>query len=156
MYTVKIKPLIISLLIPLLVGGISALVSMPQNIYGELVKPPLSPPSIVFPIVWTILFILMGISAYFVYIARVDQTKKRTALATWAVQLFLNFTWSILFFNLHLYLLSFIWIILLWIAILAMIIQFYKISPIAAYLQIPYLVWVTFAAYLNFGIFMLN
>ena len=156
MYTLKIKPLTAFLLIPLIVGGISALISMPQNMYGELAKPPLSPPSAVFPVVWTILFILMGISAYFVYTSDADSNAKKSALTVWGVQLFLNFMWSILFFNLKVYLLSFIWIILLWIAILIMIIKFYKISPLAAWLQIPYLLWVTFAAYLNFGIFMLK
>ena len=148
------RKLIISLLISLGVGGLSALITMgSMDIYKYLVKPPLSPPSILFPIVWTILYILMGISAYLVYR---DSSIDSGALKIYALQLFINFVWPILFFVLNYRLLALIWIIILDIVVIIMIRKFYKINKTAAYLQIPYLVWVLFATYLNFGFYMLN
>lgn len=146
---------IISILIPLAVGSISALISgSSMSAYSTLNKPPLSPPGFIFPIVWTILYILMGISSYLIYVSGHENTKK--ALTLYGIQLFFNFCWSILFFSLSLYIFSFIWLVVLIFLILAMIIVFYSISPIAAYLQIPYLLWCMFAAYLNLTIFLLN
>lgn len=151
----KIKPYIISIAIALGVGALSAFfTSDSMDIYQTLVKPSLAPPSFIFPIVWTILFILMGISSAIVYQKGGKDSKK--ALKTYAIQLIVNFFWSIIFFNLNLYLLSFVWLILLWYLIIVMIKEFKEISPLAAYLQIPYLLWVTFAGYLNFMIYILN
>lgn len=149
------KSLIISLAISLGTGILSALITRSSmKIYQNLNLPKLAPPSILFPIVWTILFILMGISAYIIYES--NSNKKQNALKIYAIQLLVNFIWPILFFNLNLYFISFVWIILLWIFILIMINSFKQISNIAAYLQIPYFLWVTFASYLNFMIYYLN
>lgn len=154
----KLKPFIVSVVIALAVGGISAAVtSGSMDIYSEINRPPLSPPSILFPIVWTVLFTLMGISAALVY--RFKDKKHdgvRTALIVYGVNLAVNFIWSLIFFNMQAYLFAFIWILLLLAVIVAMIILFKRISPLAAYLQIPYLLWVAFAAYLNFAIYLLN
>lgn len=152
---IKLLPLIVSILIPVGVGAIAGFATMnSMEIYSNIVKPPLSPPGVVFPIVWTILFILMGISAYLIYTS--TSPNKKDALILYGVQLVFNFLWTIFFFNWHAYLFSFIWILILWILILAMVISFYRINKCAGILQIPYLLWVTFAAYLNFGIFLLN
>lgn len=155
MHQIKWKPLIICLLIPLAVGGLSALLTMgSMEIYGALKQPPLSPPGFLFPIVWSILFILMGISSYLVYVS--DSKNKTKALIIYAVQLVFNFFWTIIFFNMQSYLFAFIWLVILWILIIAMIVSFWKISKPAALLQIPYLLWVTFAGYLNLGVYLLN
>lgn len=155
MHQIKWKPLIICLLIPLAVGGLSALLTMESmEIFGKLNQPPLSPPGFLFPIVWTVLFILMGISSYLIYVS--DNQNKKKALTIYAVQLFFNFVWSLIFFNMQAYLFAFIWLVILWLFIIAMIVSFWKISKPAALLQIPYLLWVTFAGYLNLGIFLLN
>lgn len=145
---------VISILIPLAVGSLSALLSGNMTGYASLNKPPLSPPSFVFPVVWTVLYILMGISSYIIYAS--DDAGKSAALKRYAVQLFFNFCWSIIFFRFAQYLFAFIWLLLLIILILKMIKQFSAISTTAAYLQIPYLLWCLFAAYLNFAIFMMN
>lgn len=145
--------LILSILIPLAAGSLSSLLSGNMS-YAAFNKPPFSPPSWLFPVVWTILYILMGISSYIIYSS--GDAGKDKALATYALQLFFNFCWSIIFFGSSQYLLAFIWLIALIILIIIMIYQFYKISPVAAYLQIPYLLWCLFAAYLNYTIYTLN
>ena len=154
----KIKPYVISVLIALAVGGLSALVTKGNmDIYDQIVKPKLAPPGFIFPIVWSILFVLMGISSAIVYIkAKQELTVQKTGLGVYTLQLVVNFFWSILFFNFQAFLFSFLWLILLWILIVIMIVRFHKLSPLAAYLQIPYLAWVTFAGYLNLMIYMLN
>ena len=119
-------------------------------------QPPLSPPGIVFPIVWTILYTLMGISAYLIKTSDADAEAKSDALMIYNYQLIVNFLWSIFFFNFEWRLFSFFWILLLWVLIILMIRQFDKILKTAAYINLPYLLWVTFAAYLNFGIWWLN
>lgn len=146
--------LIISILIPLAVGALSALISGNMSMYSSLNKPGLSPPSFIFPIVWTILYILMGISSYIIYVSGSPGTK--TALYIYALQLFFNFCWSIIFFGFSQYLFAFVWLIALIILIVIMIKKFYSIEPIAAYLQIPYLIWCIFAAYLNLSIYLMN
>lgn len=148
------QALIISILIPIAVGALSALLSGNMQEYQALIKPPLSPPSFVFPIVWTILFILMGISAYIIYVSS-DPLKKK-ALLIYSLQLIFNFFWSIIFFGFSQYLFAFVWLLVLILLIILMIIVFYKISPLASYLQIPYLLWCIFALYLNFAIYALN
>lgn len=152
---IKFDKLLISILIPLAVGQISALLTQtPTNTYDMLSKSSLSPPGVIFPIVWTILYILMGISCYLIITSGSEDIKN--ALIWYALQLTLNFFWSLIFFNLQFYLLAFIWLLLLIAVIIVMIIKFYKINPLAAYLQIPYLLWCIFAAYLNLSIYLLN
>lgn len=155
----KIKVYIMSIAIALAVGGLSALLTKDSmNIYGSIVKPPLSPPSIVFPIVWTILFILMGISSAIIYLkGKADSKVNITdSVFLYILNLIVNFSWSIIFFNFRMFFLAFICIVILWLIIFAMIVAFGKISKLSAYLQIPYLLWVTFAGYLNLAIFLLN
>ena len=120
-----------------------------------IVQPPLSPPSIVFPIVWGILFALMGIGTARVALAPASGARSRNLLI-FLVQLAFNFFWSIIFFNFQAFGFAFIWLMLLWLLILWMILSFRKVDPLAAWLQLPYLFWVTFAAYLNFGVWLLN
>ena len=145
----KYKPYIIQILIALLVGGLAGLLTRGSfNVYGELIKPALAPPPIVFPIVWGILYVLMGISAGIVY-----QTEGRIPFIYW-LQLFVNFLWPIIFFNMQAFLFAFVWIVLLLILIVFMIIEFYRIHKTAAYLQIPYLLWTLFATYLTFFIWL--
>ena len=151
----NLKALIISILIPVGVGILAALLTRnSMDVYEKLVQPPLAPPSWVFPIVWTMLFILMGISAYLVYIS--DSFYRKSALKIYAAQLVVNFFWTIIFFSLEMYLFAFVWLLLLLVLIFFMIISFSSINKTAAYLQIPYLLWVFFAGYLNFGIHLLN
>ncbi len=146
--------LIISILIPLAVGSLSALLSGNMSMYSSLNKPAFSPPSYIFSIVWTILYILMGISSYIIFISGDENSPQ--ALKTYGLQLFFNFCWSIIFFGFSQYLFALLWLIALIILIAIMILQFYKISPIAAYLQIPYLLWCVFAAFLNYTVYRLN
>ena len=151
----KAKPYIFSILLALTVGGLSALATANNmNIYDKINTPPLSPPGWLFPVVWTILFILMGISAAIVYTSKSD--KKDEALFIYAVSLILNFSWSIFFFNMQSFIISFIILIVLWLSIIITMIQYYKINKTAAWLQLPYLLWVTFAGYLNLAIAILN
>ncbi len=153
-----IKPYIISVAFALGIGGLSALITANNmDLYSQINQPPLAPPSWLFPVVWTLLYILMGISAAMVWQKRgEDRTKVDTALSIYALNLFLNFFWSIIFFNMRAFLFAFIWLVALWAVILIMIIKFAKIKPIAGYLQISYLLWVTFAGYLNLAIYILN
>lgn len=146
--------LVISILIPLAIGSLSTLVSGNRSMYFSINKPALSPPAFIFPIVWTILYILMGISSYIIYES--ESPRKSNALRTYAVQLLFNFFWSIIFFGLSQYFFAFLWLLALIILIAVMIYQFYKISPAAAYFQIPYFIWCLFAAYLNFMIYIMN
>lgn len=152
---VKLKPLIVSLLIPLGIGGLAGfLTTNSMEVYKNLNQPNLAPPPLVFPVVWTILYILMGVSAYLIY--RSDSTDKAKALILYVAQLISNFIWPLIFFNGGMYVFSFIWLVALWIVVLLMINSFYNINKSAAYLQIPYLLWLTFAAYLNLSICLLN
>ena len=154
----KIKPYVIGIAIPLIVGGLSAwLIRDGMTQYNNMAKPALSPPSWLFPIVWTILFILMGIGSAIVWQNREqDPEAAGAALRIYGAQLVVNFFWSIIFFNMQAYLFAFIWLVLLWLMIIIMIIEFRKISPAAAWLQLPYLLWVTFAGYLTFAVWLLN
>ena len=122
---------------------------------STIVQPPLSPPPLVFPIVWSILFALMGIGAARIYLSPVSGRRTR-ALLVFLLQLAFNFFWSIIFFNLQAFGFALIWLIILWGLILWMILSFAKVDKTAALLQIPYLLWVTFALYLNAGVWWLN
>lgn len=153
----KTKQFLICLAIPLLVGGLSAFITRGgMDTFETINKPSLSPPSWLFPVVWTVLFILMGIASYLVLVSGKPQMEIKRALVVNGIQLIFNFFWSIFFFNFSLYLFSFIWLVLLWLLILATTVLFYRISKPAGYLMIPYLLWVTFAGYLNFQIYLLN
>lgn len=149
------KNLIISLAISLGVGFLSALLTMNnQNIYDIINVPSFAPPGWLFPIVWTILYILMGISSYLIY--EENNVNSLSALRIYGAQLLVNFFWSIIFFNLKNFTFAFIWLILLLVLIIIMIYRFYKINRLPAYLNIPYLIWVIFAGILNFSIIILN
>ena len=139
------------------VGGLSGwLTREGTKLYRTtIIKPPLSPPGIVFPIVWSILFALMGVGAARIYLSPVSNARSR-ALGIFLVQLAFNFFWCIIFFNLQSFELALLWLMALWALILWMIKNFHTIDPLSAWLQIPYLLWVTFAAYLNFGVWRLN
>ena len=150
------KKLIICLVIPLAVGGLSALISGGMGEYLQLNRPPLSPPGWVFPIVWTILYLLMGYASFLVLTSGSDQQDVRRALYLYGAQLALNFLWSIVFFGLGWRLVAFFVLIALWILIFLTFQAFSKINEQAGDLLLPYLLWVTFAAYLNFGTYLLN
>lgn len=152
----KLKTYAISILIAEAIGGVAGLfTSMEMDEYKLVEKPPITPPEIVFPIVWTILYALMGISAARIWMS--PPTKERNhGLIIYGAQLFFNFLWSIIFFNFQAYGFAFFWLIALWVLILGMIIIFNKTDRLAALLQIPYLLWVTFAGYLNLMVWLLN
>ena len=151
------KPYIISIFISVGTGVFSAFLTRGNmDIYDEIAMPPLSPPSILFPIVWTILYVLMGISAALIYKTPLKSVQKESALKTYAASLVVNFTWNLIFFNFRAYLLAFIWLLLLLWLVIKTIFSYLKINPLAAYLQIPYALWVAFAGYLTVGIWLLN
>ncbi len=153
----KLKTFLICIAIPLLVGITAGLITNgSMGIYEQLQQPPLAPPGRVFPVVWTILYVLMGIASYLVLTSDADHAVKRNALFVYGMQLAVNFIWPILFFSLGWYLFSFAWIILLWVLILVTTAKFLQISTTAGLLLVPYLFWVIFAAYLNLGIYLLN
>ena len=150
------KKLLIALAIPLAVGGLAALLSGGMGQYRAMNQPPLSPPGWVFPVVWTILYLLMGYASYLVWTSDASQNEKRGALILYGAQLAANFIWPLLFFNAQMYLAALIWLVVLWILIFLTIRAFSKINERAGDLLIPYILWVTFAAYLNLGIYLLN
>ena len=154
----KIKPYILSVAISLGTGLLSALLTKNNmNIYDEINTPPLSPPAFLFPVVWTVLYVLMGISAALVYTEKsASAQEKKTALYFYGASLVFNFLWSILFFNARSFLFAFVWLVLLLTLIILTIFGYSKINKVAAYLQIPYAVWVTFAGYLNLAIWIFN
>lgn len=143
------KKLLFYIFITLFIGGLSSIVVATNNTYNTLNKPPLSPPGVLFPIVWTILFILMGISVYLV-------KEDKEAVRYYFIQLIVNALWTPIFFGLKAYLLSFIWLIILIVLVVIMLDKFKEINKTSVYLNIPYLIWLVFALYLNAGIFLLN
>ena len=147
----KVKPYICFIALSLGVGALAALLTKGNmDIYKDIITPPLSPPMWLFPIVWTILYTLMGISAAIVY----KQDKEH--LGIFFVQLAVNFLWSIIFFNLRMFLFSTIWLVLLIVLVIKMIQEFRIVDIRASYLLYPYLVWLLFALYLNVAIYFLN
>lgn len=155
MKNVNVKKLIFYLLITLVIGSLPSLFIYGSiGSYDSLNKPLLSPPSIIFPIVWSILYILMSISIYRVMMS--ENINKDEAKLIYFIQLITNALWTSIFFYFKEYFLSFLWIIMLIVFVSAMFIKFLKIDKVSAYIQIPYLIWLLFAAYLNFGIFVLN
>lgn len=142
----KKKPLLISLLISLGTGVIAGFLtfgSMAQ--YQEMYHPPLAPPGWVFPVVWLLLYTLMGIASYRIYL----KNPKAEVLKLYLIQLAVNFFWPVFFFNLGWQLFAAVWLLVLWYLVFVMIKEFARIDEGAARLMIPYLVWLTFAAYLN-------
>lgn len=158
----KVKPYIIpyaiAIAIPLTVGLISAALTKDNmQVYRSLKTPPLSPPAILFPIVWTLLYILMGISSAMVYLKReknIDGAK--SGLVYYGFSLFLNFSWSIVFFNLQAAFFALVNLVALLVLVLKTIREYRKVCHTASYLQIPYVIWLIFAAYLNTTIWLLN
>ena len=150
------KKLIVCLLIPLAVGGLATLLSGGMSGYQSFNQPPLSPPGWVFPVVWTILYLLMGYASYRVLVSGAEPEKIRRALTFYGAQLALNFLWPIVFFGFELYLAAFFILIALWVLIFLTMRAFTKIDGKAADLLLPYLLWVTFAGYLNLGVYLLN
>ena len=157
------KSLIISIVIPLTVGAVAGLLTMGgMEAFANLNKPPLSPPAWLFPVVWTLLYILMGISSYLIYVSEPgdkntkENNEKNVALSTYGYQLVVNFLWPVFFFNFQWYFFALLWLLLLWILVAKMILEFGTIVRAAAFLNIPYLLWLSFAGYLNLGIWILN
>ena len=155
---IDFKKLIISVGICQLSGVLGALFTFSalQTWYPLLNKPPFTPPAWIFGPAWTILYVLMGISAYLIWMEGTKKTKVREALLLFGLQLLLNFLWSFIFFGLRLPGYAFLEIIALWVSIIAAIISFFGISRKAGFLLLPYLAWVTFAALLNYSVWMLN
>ena len=151
------RVLFICIAIPVIVGIVSALLTRnSMELFQSIDKPPLAPPGWLFPVVWTILYTLMGISSYLILESGESQEEIRKALTIYGYQLVVNFLWPTFFFNFGWYFFSFLWLVLLWVLVLIMILRFKDISKLAAYMNIPYLVWLTFAGYLNLGIWILN
>lgn len=149
-----ISTLIISILIPITVGMVSSLLAgMPWGAYESVPKSALTPPSWVFPVVWSILYILMGISSYLIY--QTGEPWRESGLACYVIQLVFNFGWSIWFFRFHQYLIAFIWLLVMILFIVCMVVRFFRVKPVAGWLQIPYLLWCLFAAYLNWQIYQM-
>lgn len=154
----KVKNYVYSVLATLAVGGLSALLTAGnRDVYQSLEKPFLSPPAWVFPAAWTILYVLMAVSFATVFNKRKrEPMMRRNALNIYALNLFFNFFWSIIFFDFGAYLVAFIWLLILWFVIFVMIVNYYRTDKVSGLLLVPYLVWVTFAGYLNFGVWSLN
>ena len=151
------KKLAVCLAVPLAVGGLAALLSRSGMAdFALLRKPPLTPPAWVFPVVWTALYLMMGLASYLVWESRTPREHVAAALTVYACQLSVNFLWPILFFTLKLYLFAFFWLVALWLLVLAAFAFFRKLQKTAGLLMLPYLLWVTFAGYLNFGVCLLN
>lgn len=151
------KDLILCLLVPLLTGALSAFLTRnAMEQFERLNKPPLSPPGWLFPVVWTILYLMMGAASYLVRRSGGPRRAVDEALTLYAVQLGFNFLWTILFFNMGRYLFAFFWLAVMWVLILAAALRFYRLSKTAGYLMVPYLLWVAFAGYLNLGVYLMN
>lgn len=150
------KKLLFCLIIPLAVGGLATLISGGMDSYSVLNQPPLSPPGWIFPIVWTILYLAMGYASYRVLTSQADRNDIKQALTFYGIQLALNFLWPLVFFGLGWYWAAFVLLVLLWIFIYLTMRMFGTIDDTAENLLIPYLLWVTFAGYLNLGVALLN
>jgi len=150
------KKLLICLAIPLAVGGLASLISGGFTDYKALNQPPLAPPGWVFPVVWSILYLLMGYASYRILVSGKEELHIQKALTAYGIQLFLNFLWPIVFFGLEWRLAAFFLLIALWIAIFVTMRKFLRLDEKAGDLLLPYLLWVCFAAYLNLGVYLLN
>lgn len=158
----EVRNFIISILIPLIIGYLSNILSnllqglSTSTYYSQLIKPSFAPPGFLFPIVWTILYILMGISAYKILKKGQDLSKVKDAMFYYWLQLALNFLWSILFFGLQLRFTALIDLAILIVVVSIMMYKFYKIDKIATYLNIPYLIWLFYALFLNYFVWIIN
>ncbi len=153
MKNIDYKLLAKSILIPLVLGGIVGLLTSSFNTYQEIIQPEFAPPAIIFPIVWSILYILMGISYYLII---TSNKNSEAAQKVYKIQLFINLIWPIIFFIGKAYFISFVWLLLLIYFVLQMILEFFKVRKSAALLQLPYFAWVVFAGILNLWIYFLN
>ncbi len=153
-YLIKWKKLIISILIPNILGLFGSLIGNVMDGFDGINKPSFTPPSILFPIVWIILYTLMGISTYL--ISESNNGDSREALFIYGIQLIINVLWTYFFFNLKWFLFSFILVLIILLLVIIMIRKFYNINKLSAYLQIPYVIWLIFAAILSFNVFLLN
>lgn len=151
---INFKALIISVLIPLGIGIIGTILGNTMEGYKQMNLPSFAPPGILFPIVWSILYILMGISAYLVYMS--DSKRKGDAFSVYALSLVLNCLWTLIFFRFRLFLLAFIWLIAILIAAVIYSYLFGRIRKAAGYLQIPYILWLIFAGVLSYSAYILN
>ena len=148
---------ILLVITPILIGICSSILTRDMMVeYSKLDKPPLSPPTIVFPIAWTILYLLMGMAAAIIYSKEEYSEYRSTGLTLHVVQLILNFFWSIIFFNMGQYYFAFIWLVILWLVVFSMMMNYKKISQSAFFLNVPYIVWLTFAGYLNLAVAIMN
>lgn len=148
------KRLIIITLVTFVVGSFFSWFLMnSMESFKELEKP-INIPAILFPIVWSVLYLLMSISYYM--ITKTDSVKKQSAIIWYVIQLIINSLWSLIFFGFEAYLLAFIWIIILLVSVIIMMVKFYNINKFASYINIPYVLWILFASYLNLGIYLLN
>lgn len=151
------KKLVVSLAIPVAGGALAGwATSGGMQAFQTLAKPAFSPPALAFPIAWSILYLLMGISCYLIWTREADENRRKRALALYGAQLAVNWLWPVWFFALGAYLWAFIWLAILLALVLVMISAFLRIYRPAAYLQIPYALWLAFAAYLNLGIALMN
>ncbi len=154
---IRWKPLLIAIAIPLAVGGLAALLTAgSMDVFETVNKPPLSPPAWLFPVAWTILYVLMGIASYIIWEKKEAPVQREQALRLYGAQLVVNFLWPLVFFNMERYLAAFIVLVVLWLLIWLIWNKFRKLSAAAGWLLVPYLAWVTFAGYLNLGIYLLN
>lgn len=163
MKKINVVKLIIAIIIPLLVGGVSAFLTKDaMMVFNTIKKPPLAPPGILFPIVWSILYVLMGISSYLINELDVDKLNgekvalRKNLLIIYVLQLIFNFFWSIIFFKFSMYKFAFVWLVILWIMVFMFIKNAMKLNKTAAYLMVLYLLWMTFAGYLNIMISIFN
>lgn len=157
MKKINVLTLVCALMLPLLVGMLSSyLSSSGMAAYGSMDKPPLSPPAWVFPTAWTILYLMMGVASYYVIVSEADPRSKTIALVFYMVQLAMNFMWSIIFFDWKMYLFAFAWLFVMWCFVVGCTFRFYIINSLSGYLMIPYIIWLTFAAYLNLGAWFLS
>ncbi|GFI40359.1 TspO and MBR related proteins [Thomasclavelia cocleata] len=151
----KYKYIILNIAISLGIGVAIALCTMnSMNLYQKINRPKIAPPGFIFPIVWSVLYVMIGLSSYLIH--RSNNNNKESALILYYFQLVLNFVWPITFFNYQNFLLALAILLALNISVIILIRLFYKIRPIAAYLLLPYLGWIIFALYLNFWIFLRN
>ncbi len=154
---IKWKPFLVCLAIPLAVYFVTGIISSNSaEIFNAFEKPPLAPPSWLFPIAWAILYTLMGVASYLVYVSAAAPKAKKTALTFYGAQLAVNSVWSFLFFNMGLYFVALVWLILLWVLVAISMWKMYQLSRLAALLMAPYIAWLTFAGYLNTTIWLLN
>jgi len=154
---IKLKALLPAVALPLAVGALAAFLTKDgMTMFNVMPKPPLTPPGWIFPAVWTALYILMGYASYLVWVSGASEIRKDRALTAYALSLGANFIWPLIFFGMELYLLAFIWLILLWLLSAAATLLFHYISEKAGKLMLPYMLWLSFAAYLNLGVWILS